>query len=81
MRTEELKQGVRDGMPICLGYFSVSAAYGMTAVLSGLPLSAAVVILSLIHIYLSAWSVVVDAVKSGIRAKLFKHHSLSLIHI
>ena len=31
-------------MPICLGYFSVSAAYGMTAVLSGLPLSAAVVI-------------------------------------
>lgn len=44
MRTEELKQGVRDGIPICLGYFSVSAAYGMTAVLSGLPLSAAVVI-------------------------------------
>ena len=31
-------------MPICLGYFSVSAAYGMTVVLSGLPLSAAVVI-------------------------------------
>lgn len=44
MKTEELKRGVRDGIPICLGYFSVSAAYGMTAVLSGLPLSAAVII-------------------------------------
>lgn len=44
MRTEELKQGLRDGIPICLGYFSVSMAYGMTAVLSGLPLSAAVMI-------------------------------------
>ena len=44
MKTEELKRFVRDGIPICLGYFSVSAAYGMTAVLSGLPLSAAVII-------------------------------------
>ncbi len=40
----ELREGVRDGIPICLGYFSVSMAYGMTAVLSGLPLPAAVMI-------------------------------------
>ena len=40
----ELREGVQDGIPICLGYFSVSMAYGMTAVLSGLPLPAAVMI-------------------------------------
>lgn len=44
MKTEEFRQGLRDGIPICLGYISVSMAYGMTAVLSGLPLSAAVMI-------------------------------------
>ncbi len=43
-QTKEFKEGIRDGIPICLGYFSVSMAYGMTAVLSGLPLSAAVII-------------------------------------
>lgn len=30
------KQGIRDGMPICLGYFSVSLAFGVLAVGSGL---------------------------------------------
>lgn len=29
-------QGVRDGIPICLGYFAVSFAFGMLAVTSGL---------------------------------------------
>ena len=44
MRYEEFKEGIRDGIPICLGYISVSVAFGMTAVLSGIPVWAAVVI-------------------------------------
>ncbi len=39
---KDFLEGVRDGMPICLGYFSVSMAFGITAVLAGLPLWAAV---------------------------------------
>lgn len=44
MKKQEFLEGVRDGLPICLGYFSVSMAFGMTAVLSGIPLWAAVMI-------------------------------------
>ncbi len=44
MKKQEFLEGVRDGIPICLGYFSVSMAFGLTAVLSGIPLWAAVVI-------------------------------------
>lgn len=44
MKKQEFLEGVRDGLPICLGYFSVSMAFGLTAVLSGVPAWAAVVI-------------------------------------
>ena len=44
MKKQEFLEGVRDGIPICLGYFSVSMAFGLTAVLSGIPAWAAVVI-------------------------------------
>lgn len=44
MNRNEFIQGLRHGIPICLGYFSVSAAFGMMAVLSGLPLWTAVAI-------------------------------------
>ena len=44
MKKQEFLEGIRDGIPICLGYFSVSMAFGLTAVLSGLPLWAAVTI-------------------------------------
>lgn len=44
MRKQQFKEGVRDGLPICLGYFSVSMAFGLTAVLSGIPVWAAVLI-------------------------------------
>ena len=44
MRKNDFYQGIRDGFPICLGYFSVSMAFGLTAVLSGLPLWSAVLI-------------------------------------
>ena len=49
MKKEEFLQGIRHGIPICLGYFSVSFAFGMTAVIQGLPLWAAVLI-SLTHL-------------------------------
>ena len=34
----DLKEGLKDGLPIGLGYLSVSFAYGMMTVMSGLPL-------------------------------------------
>ena len=42
MKNCAFSQGIRDGIPICLGYFSVSFAFGMTCVVSGFPLWAAV---------------------------------------
>lgn len=44
MKKTDFFEGIKDGIPICLGYFSVSIAFGMTAVLSGVPLWAAVLI-------------------------------------
>lgn len=38
------KQGLRDGMPIALGYLSVSFTFGMMAVSGGLPVLAAVAV-------------------------------------
>ena len=32
----DFKKGLRDGIPICLGYFSVSVAFGVTATTGGL---------------------------------------------
>ena len=39
-----LKMGLRDGLPICLGYFAVSFAFGIFAVSSGLSIFEAVMI-------------------------------------
>lgn len=39
---EEFKQGIKDGIPICLGYFWVSMAFGIAAVKAGLPVWTAV---------------------------------------
>ncbi len=44
MKRTEFLEGIRDGLPICFGYFSVSMAFGLTAVLSGVPIWAAVII-------------------------------------
>lgn len=44
MKNQEFKEGIRDGLPICLGYLSVSMAFGLTAVKSGLPVWAAVLV-------------------------------------
>lgn len=44
MNRKEFMQGIKDGIPICLGYFSVSMAFGLTTVLSGMPLWSAVAI-------------------------------------
>ncbi len=40
----EFKEGIRDGIPICLGYLSVSMAFGLSAVKSGMPIWATVLI-------------------------------------
>ena len=42
MKQNEFLQGIKDGFPICMGYFSVSMAFGLTAVLSGLPVWSAI---------------------------------------
>ena len=44
LNVSEFRQGIKDGIPICLGYFSVSMAFGLTTVLSGMPLWSAVAI-------------------------------------
>jgi len=44
MNKQELKEGIRDGLPICLGYISVSMAFGLTAVKAGIPIWAAVLV-------------------------------------
>lgn len=44
MRKQEFTKGIKDGLPIALGYFSVSMAFGLTATLSGLPIWSAVLI-------------------------------------
>jgi len=38
------KQGIKDGIPICLGYFSVSMAFGLSVVRDGMPVLMAVLI-------------------------------------
>ncbi|MBR5248114.1 MAG: AzlC family ABC transporter permease [Lachnospiraceae bacterium] len=44
MKKKEFVQGIKDGFPICLGYFSVSMAFGLRAVLLGMPVWSAVAI-------------------------------------
>lgn len=44
MNTKEFKEGIKDGLPICLGYISVSMAFGLTAVKMGIPVWTAVLI-------------------------------------
>ena len=44
MKHQEFKEGIRDGIPICLGYLSVSMAFGLTAVKAGIPVWAALLI-------------------------------------
>ncbi len=44
MNIKEFKEGIRDGLPICLGYISVSMAFGLTAVKSGMPIWSAILI-------------------------------------
>ncbi len=38
MNRTAFKNGIKDGIPICLGYFSVSAAFGISAVKMGIPI-------------------------------------------
>lgn len=44
MRTKEFLQGMRHGMPVCIGYFSVSFGFGAMAVAQGLQLWHAILI-------------------------------------
>lgn len=44
MKNQQFTQGIKDGIPICLGYFSVSTAFGLAAVLKGLPAWSAIII-------------------------------------
>lgn len=37
MNTKEFKEGIKAGLPICIGYFSVSIAFGLSCVQMGMP--------------------------------------------
>ena len=43
-QTNSFKKGLKDGLPICIGYFSVSFAFGIFAVENGLSIFQAVII-------------------------------------
>ena len=42
-------KGIRHGLPVCFGYFSVSMAFGITAVLEGMPVWS-VILISLLNL-------------------------------
>ena len=42
MRVKEFKEGMKNGIPICLGYISVSMAFGLSAAKMGIPVWTAV---------------------------------------
>ena len=42
MKRNEFINGIKDGIPICLGYFSVSMAFGIAAVKGGIPVWASI---------------------------------------
>lgn len=44
MDRKDFREGIRDGFPICLGYLSVSMAFGLTVVKSGIPVWSAILI-------------------------------------
>ncbi len=44
MRTKDFTDGLKDGIPIALGYFSVSMAFGLTAAMLGFPAWLAVIL-------------------------------------
>lgn len=44
MNKREFRDGIRDGLPIALGYVSVSMAFGLTAVKMGIPIWSAILI-------------------------------------
>ncbi len=44
MEVNDFKKGLKDGLPICIGYFSVSFAFGIFAVENGLTVLQAVII-------------------------------------
>lgn len=44
MKKKEFLDGIKDGLPICLGYFPVSMAFGLSASLSGMPVWATILI-------------------------------------
>ena len=44
MKKREFTNGLKDGIPIALGYFSVSMAFGLTAAMLGFPVWSAVLV-------------------------------------
>lgn len=44
MKTKDYRNGLRDGIPVALGYFAVSFAFGMEAATNGLSIIQAVLI-------------------------------------
>lgn len=46
---KEFMKGIKHGLPVCFGYFSVSMAFGITAVLEGMPVWS-VILISLLNL-------------------------------
>ncbi len=46
---KDFMKGIKHGLPVCFGYFSVSMAFGITAVLEGMPIWS-VILISLLNL-------------------------------
>lgn len=64
MKRQDLIDGIKDGMPIALGYFSVSVAFGVSAVQSGVPYWGATLI-SLTNLTSAGQKAGVDVMAAG----------------
>lgn len=64
MRNKDFTNGLKDGIPIALGYFSVSMAFGLTAAMLGFPVWSAVLV-SLTNVTSAGQAAAIQIMASG----------------
>ena len=64
MKNKDFTNGLKDGIPIALGYFSVSMAFGLTAAMLGFPVWSAVLV-SLTNVTSAGQAAAIQIMASG----------------
>lgn len=65
MKIKDLREGIKDGVPIALGYFAVSVAFGVSAVQAGIP-SWGATLISLTNLTSAGQKAGVDVMAQGL---------------